>query len=323
MTEIVNGVLQFNEISKNSKGGTELIAQRMVDHIDHSLLNKFRIIHSRVRELDEPSKNILVLHDLPEDPESSKLANATYRKNFRKIVAVSDWQMQRYHEVLGIPMSEMVVIENAIVPFDDNKIEHKWEDQAQTIKLIYHTTPHRGLELLVPVFAKLVEDGFNIHLDVFSSFALYGWEQRDQQYEKLFDICKQHPKITYHGAVDNQTIRNALENAHIFGYPCIWPETSCLAAIEAMDSRTHIVHPNIAGLPHTVIAGTKYQYHEDYNTHANIFYSALRSVIRDLRNLDQSQYNAITQLNYMQARFKHNIEVFKRKWESLLQALSS
>jgi hypothetical protein len=38
----------------------------------------------------------------------------------------------------------------------------------ERIKLIYHTTPHRGLQILVPVFEKLCEWHDDIELDVFS-----------------------------------------------------------------------------------------------------------------------------------------------------------
>ena len=34
---------------------------------------------------------------------------------------------------------------------------------------------------------------------MFSSFEIYGWGHRDEQYEKVINTCKEHPKITYHG----------------------------------------------------------------------------------------------------------------------------
>jgi hypothetical protein len=63
---------------------------------------------------------------------------------------------------------------------------------------------------------KLAKKLENIILDVFSSFKLYGWEQRDEQYRDLFDkldmlILK---SISWHEA-DNDEIREYLEKQQI------------------------------------------------------------------------------------------------------------
>jgi len=279
MTEIVAGEYITNESSKNAMGGTELMAHRMIKYLDPELLKDFQIIHSRVRELRPDLKKILVCHDLHNDPEVGKLAEPEYRKNFDKIVFVSNWQAQMYNASLGIPYDEFVVIPNAIEPFEDVE-----KDFSGTIKLIYHTTPHRGLELLVPAFKELSKN-FDIHLDVFSSFKMYGWEQRDQPYEKLFDTIRSLPNATYHGYQPNDVIREKLKETHIFAYPCIWPETSCLAAIEALCAGNLMVHPNLAALPETCEHGTMmYQFNEDPNKHIRQFFVSLHGTLEAIKN---------------------------------------
>lgn len=276
MTEIINGELVLNELSKNSNGGTELMARRMVNSIDKELLSKFNIIHSRVRNLSNDKPNILVLHDLPNDPESAKLSDPEYRKNFAKFVFVSNWQLQYYNLTHGVPYSQSVVIKNAIEPIDipDDK------SYNGTVNMIYHTTPHRGLEILYPAFDAISkrcnEFGFDVHLDVYSSFAVYGWEERDKPYDQLFENLRNHDKITYHGFQSNDIVREALKKSHIFAYPSIWPETSCIAAIEALDAKNMVVAPNYAALPETLGEwGMMYQFNEDLNAHANIFTNTL------------------------------------------------
>lgn len=220
-----------NEISKNSKGGTELMREGLEKRLDPSLIEDFQIIPSRVRELDETKIRVLWLHDLPGDPESDHLRNGGHDK-FHQLVFVSNWQMQQYVAYYNIPWSKCIVIENAIVPIERELID-KPKDK---IKIIYHTTPHRGLELVVPVFEKLYETHDNIELDVYSSFKIYGWEQRDTQYAELFERCEKHPKINYHGTVPNEEVRKAVGSAHIFAYPSIWVETSCISLMEAMSA---------------------------------------------------------------------------------------
>ena len=55
----------------------------------------------------------------PEHPESQHLKEATSKDRFDKFVCVSDYQMNLYNLVLGVPYSRSIVIKNAIViPFE-------------------------------------------------------------------------------------------------------------------------------------------------------------------------------------------------------------
>jgi glycosyltransferase involved in cell wall biosynthesis len=268
-----------------------------------------------VREIDPDRIPILWLHDLPNDPESQHLKDPNLRKRFKKIVAVSDWQMQLYNVVLGLPYSESTVIKNGIYPIE---IERK--RFADTIKIIYHTTPHRGLELLVPVFEELCKHHDNIELDVFSSFSIYGWSERDKPYEQLFERCKTHPKINYHGAVSNEQIREELKKSHIFAYPSIWPETSCLAAIEAMSAMNYVVCPNYAALPETCSNfANMYQWTEDTNEHANRFYAVLDATINDIKNNGIHHNRLKFQKDYFDVMY--NWDMIAQKWEATLNGL--
>lgn len=264
-----------DELSANAKGGTEQMKNSLAEKLDPELLDKFQIICSRVRDIDPDLYKIYWLHDLPDDPESAHLKSGGWNK-FDKLVFVSNWQMQQYIGKFGIPWYKCRVIQNAIQPFEYQ--EKKFDDDI--IRLIYHTTPHRGLEILVPVFIKLCEEYDNLELDVYSSFEIYGWAQRDEPYQKLFDQCKVHPKINYHGYQPNKVIREALQKAHIFAYPSIWQETSCIALIEAMAAGCLCVHPNFAALYETAANfNLMYQWDSNPTDHAVMFYQHLDTAI--------------------------------------------
>ena len=62
-----------NEVDKNAKGGTELMKEELYKRLDKELLDKFQIIPSRVRDLEDDKYKVLWLHDLPMDPESQHL----------------------------------------------------------------------------------------------------------------------------------------------------------------------------------------------------------------------------------------------------------
>ena len=57
--------------------------------------------------------------------------------------------------------------------------------------------------------------------------------------------------MNYFGFMDNKKIIELLKNMHIFTHPSIWPETSCIAAIEAMAAGCEIVSTNLGALYET------------------------------------------------------------------------
>lgn len=293
-------------------GGTELMKYGLRDRLPKELLDEVQIIASRVRELDETKIRILWCHDLPGDPESAHLKDGGWNK-FHKIVFVSNWQMQAYINHYNIPWSKCVVLQNTIEPID---LVPKKDDK---IKLIYTSTPHRGLDILYAVFDKLCEKYDNIELDVFSSFKLYGWENRDAEFKDLFDALEKHPKINYHGSQPNEVVRQALTQSHIFAYPSTWVETSCLCLIEALSAGLICVHPNLGALYETAANWTfMYQWNEDKNEHAKMFYTILDAVIGDV-NSEAMTTRLIGQKGYIDAFY--NWEQRSKQWAALIRSL--
>jgi UDP-glucose:(glucosyl)LPS alpha-1,2-glucosyltransferase len=304
----------------DAKGGTEMMAERISAIVSElGLDDEVNIIHSRVRELSSNKKNILVLHDLWSDPEVAFLKDPAKRAKFEKLVFVSNQQFQTYHLALGIPYSEAHIMRNAIDPI--NPKEPK-PNPTERINLIYHTTPHRGLELLVPCFNELARiHGDLIHLDVYSSFNAYGWGHRDEPYEPLFDTIRNHPQMTYHGYQPNDVVRDALEKAHIFAYPNIWQETSCIAVMEAMSAGVDVVCPNHAALYETTAGFVNmYQYHEDPNQHAAVFINQLHNSIlycKEGAHLPRINHAK----NYVDNLYSWDYR--KHEWEHFLKGLTS
>ena len=291
---------ELNEISANSKGGTELMREGLVERLDPKLLEDFQIICSRVRKIEEDKIRVYWLHDLPEDPETNHLKGSASRDRFHKLVFCGNWQYNRYRDYLGIPHNDTgIVLETAITPIDVKDIVKSTEE----IRLVYTSTPQRGLELLVPVFIELCKKHDNIVLDVFSSFNIYGWSEADKPYEALFDICRNHPKINYHGNQPNAVVREALAKSHILAYPSIWMECNSRSVIEAMSAGLLCVHPNFAGLPDTAGGlNFMYQWDEDRTAHANRFFHSLNSAIETVNNQDLQNYLKLVKI-YADSRY--------------------
>jgi UDP-glucose:(glucosyl)LPS alpha-1,2-glucosyltransferase len=299
------------EMTKNAMGGTELQMTWLYKNVDKTLLSNFQIIPSRVGDLDNTKLRVLWCHDLAEDPANHHLADGGWEK-FHRIVFVSYTQRAKYLEVYGIPYSKTMVLQNAIEPIED----HTKPLVNDRFNIIYHTTPHRGLEILVPVVERLVEDFPNIHLDVYSSFGVYGWSERDKRYEALFDRIRNHDNMSYHGAKTNDEVRAALHNAHIFAYPSIWPETSCISLMEAMSAGCLCVHSNFGALPETAANWTwMYNHHEDPNRHAGTLHRMMKFAIENYASFDERLYG---QRTYADIFYSWNVR--KEQWTQFLES---
>lgn len=309
MSTIIDGELIQSEMTKKAKGGTEAMRDRLLKYVDPALLQGKAIHFSRVTQYSYDHKNILYCHDLAEDSANDHLHVESDK--FDMFVFVSAWQRDMFVRRFNLPYSKCKVVQNAVeVGYDTVK-----KPVEGPIRFIYHTTPHRGLELLLPVFATL-SNHYDIHLDVFSSFSIYGWDSRDEPYKELFKAIEDHPKMTYHGAKDNKTVLEYLEKAHVFLYPCTWVETSCIAMIEAIKSGVTVIHPDLGALPETASSKTfMYPYTEDVNEHAQMAANWAASVI------DQRLYHtgeiAVGQ-NVLPYNTIHN---FKNGWERVLSTL--
>jgi len=306
-----------DKMAPNAMGGTELMKYALASRMPEGLLDGFQIFISRVHEELDPNKIKVYWHqDLPWDPAATHLKETW--QQFDQFVFNSNWQMDMFNKYLGVPYSRSTVLENAIEPIEYKRKPSKEDD---IVRIIYHTTPHRGLELLVPVFEKLCEKHDNIQLDVYSSFKIYGWGERDAQYQELFERCKNHPKINYHGSVPNAQIREALQNADIFAYPSIWIESSCISLMEAMSARVLCVHPNYGALYDTCGGMTRiYGWDENANSHASKHFSVLEKAIEDVRSaahLDELEFVK----NYADIRFNWTRRA--AQWQTLLEKLKA
>jgi len=312
---INKAALDLNELNANAQGGTELMQSWLYERLPDDLKVAFQIISSRVRNLDANKPRLLWLHDLPNDPESKFLAKPENVDLFAKLIFVSQWQMQGYNSLLGVPQAKSALLRNAIDPIPESK------KPGGGVKLIYHTTPHRGLNILVPVFDSLCRIHDDIELDVYSSFKLYGWPEQDKPFETLFERCRTHPKIRYHGAVSNAEIRKALQEAHIFAYPSIWQETSCIAGIEALDAKCLMVCPDLAALPETTSGfAMMYPYTTDMNEHARRFAENVNAAINAVKaNSDDLQTRLTAQKQHFDTAYGWDMRI--QEWTALMRGL--
>jgi len=236
--------VSFND----SFGGSENQLRLLLKYLsDESFKNINLILNNANHDLIEKDKiNVLWMHHFIDQKEAQNLGSKDFVDKLDWIVFNSNWNFEKHIDYFKIPKDKTIVIKNAIEKIN---FEKKPKDK---ISLIYHTTPWRGLTLLLKVFKNLKLE--NVELNVCSSTIIYG-KKFDKilgkKYEDIFNECKNTKNINYFGFLENKKIIELLKKVHIFSHPSIWPETSCISAIESMAAGCEIVTTNLGALYET------------------------------------------------------------------------
>ena len=232
----------------DSRGGSENQFRSLLKYLpDESFKDINLILNNARHDLIEKDKiNILWMHHFVNQKEAENLGSKDFIDKLDWIVFNSNWNFEKYVYQFKIPENKSVVIKNAIEKIDFI------EKPKNKMSLIYHTTPWRGLVNLLKIFKNL--DIENVELNVCSSTIIYGKKFDSavgKTYEKVFDECKNTKNVNYIGFLDNKKIIELLKKMHIFTHPSIWPETSCIAAIESMAAGCEVVTTNLGALYET------------------------------------------------------------------------
>ena len=231
-----------------SFGGSENQFRLLLKYLPDEHFKDINLILNNANHdlLDKDKINVLWMHHFVNQKEARNLGSKDFINKIDYIVFNSNWNYEKHLYQFKVPESKSIVIKNAIETID---FAEKPKDK---INLVYHTTPWRGLVNLIKIFKNLNLE--NVELNVCSSTIIYGKKFDDnlgKNYKNLFDECKNTKNVNYFGFLENEKIINLLKKMHIFSYPSVWPETSCIAAIEAMAAGCEIVSTNLGALYET------------------------------------------------------------------------
>jgi len=231
----------------NPLGGEDIMLAKLAKHVNLEKYN-VNIINSKCRKefIDLDKRNVLWQH-VPADQQAVMgIKDKYFNRMIDAYVYVSHWQHEKFRYIHQIPLENAYVIKNAIDPIE---FVEKPKDK---IKLIYTSMPYRGLTILLDAFEALDRD--DVELDVYSSNTIYGKEYVEHvgdEYDALFERARNMKNVNYIGYVPHEDVIKALQQAHIFSYPCIFEETACLSMIEAGAAGCNLVTTNVGGLPET------------------------------------------------------------------------
>jgi UDP-glucose:(glucosyl)LPS alpha-1,2-glucosyltransferase len=297
-------------------GGTELQYALLHKYVDKKLLNNFQITTSVPEKipLAKDKINILWEQNSYDQPNIQPwMKDPSNHSKYDWYVFNSHWCAEKYRMFFKLPADKCTVIKNAIEHFPERKVYKK----GDPIKLIFHPTPWRGLNVMLGAM-QLIKNK-NVTLDVYSSTEVYGTsfkKANDKIYQPLYKQAKKLPNVNYIGYKPNEQIVKNITQYQIFAYPNIWEETSCISAIEAMAAGLHMVTTNYGALYETCSEWPVYvQYSDNYKRLAEAFAYAIDSLTSFLHE-DGCQNHLQSQANFYKKFY--NWQGRKEDWTNFL-----
>ncbi|MBZ0252212.1 MAG: glycosyltransferase, partial [Candidatus Methylomirabilis sp.] len=119
--------------------------------------------------------------------------------------------------------------------------------------LAYTSTPFRGLDLLLDALPDIRSAAPEATLRVFSGMRVYRQDPAEEaaRYGGLYRRCAATPGAAYEGPVAQPALAAALRETAVLAYPNTFPETSCIAVMEAMAAGCRVVTSDLGALGET------------------------------------------------------------------------
>jgi glycosyltransferase involved in cell wall biosynthesis len=199
-----------------------------------------------LRKLSPASCLVVWNHHAPDQPDIQPLARPEVLRELDLVVYLSEWQRAATERRLGVrPRS--AVVGNGVTPSFENMFTDVADlKSAKQWRAAYTSAPFRGLDVLVDVYRSLVSPPT---LDVFSSMRVYRGD--DTPFRALYADAQTNSAIRYHGSVPQTELASAMRRVSFFCYPCTFPETFCIAALEAMAAGAWVVSTHMGALAST------------------------------------------------------------------------
>ena len=305
----------------NPKGGTEILKEQLIAQLEPGSIDGINLIGSICHPslIQKDKKNVVWQHLSYDQPNVQYMRDRKYVDSIDYFIYVSHWQYNKFREHFQIPEYKSFIIKNATPKF-----EVKPKVMEGKIKLLYTSTPWRGLAILIKAIDILNKTRNDFELDIYSSTKIYGdaFEESEKgKFEALFDKCKGTDNVNFRGYGLNEQIRQALDDTHIYVYPSIFEETSCLSVIEAMSAGCHVVTTNYGALPETCGEfATMIEFDSSAQNLIERYADTLNSVLDNYKN-NLYKEDLELQIKYYEKYYSWNTRI--QEWNNFLNYVRS
>lgn len=178
-----------------------------------------------------------------DQPQVAALADPAVRSAVDAFVFVSQWQAAQYSKRFGIDPARTRVFRNGVAP------AMRPSNGARPLRCAYTSAPYRGLSALLDAWPRVRGAIPEAMLHVFSDMRPHGGAEG--AYASLYARARGLEGVVYRGSIPQPELAYELRAARVLAYPGLWPETSCIAVLEALASGCRVVTSTCGALPET------------------------------------------------------------------------
>jgi len=179
------------------------------------------------------------------------------RNAYDSFVLISEWQKSSYIKKFNLNPNKIVIFRNSIGEKFENLFDcHNsiLDTKHNPLTLAYTSTPFRGLELLLDIFPKIRSHHPDVKLKIFSSMKVYqvSSSEDEAEYGPMYELFRQMEGVEYIGSIPQDELAKELKKVAVLAYPNTFPETSCIAVMEAMASGCYVISSELGALSETM-----------------------------------------------------------------------
>lgn len=251
-------VVTFGRCEERVQGG--------VEYLDHGRFASFAATHhadafvvSRYAPLlDAPlraARRYLWVHDVCAIDAADAQGDRVRRHYPRldRVVCLSEWHREAFAAHHGVSPERIVVARNGV---DPERFARPVERRRH--RLIYSSSPDRGLDTLLAIFPRLRAELPDAELHVFYGFDNWdralSWRNRPEEraWRRAIETALDQPGVVYHGRVGQARLAEELLRSDLWLYPTRFTETYCITALEAQMAGVACVCSDLGALRSTV-----------------------------------------------------------------------
>ena len=242
--------------------------------------------------LDLPWKyklSILWVHDTHVGQPSTKLSSQLF--HFDRFFCLSAWHKLFFNQTYPfLHESSILQTRNGINTGRFSPALFK-EPPKEGNRLIYSSSPDRGLETLLKLMPAIRARVPDVKLHIYYGFANWrkmaesakrrDWLDLISKFEAMLDEGHRRGELVFHGRVNQAELAEAFLASKVWAYPTWFHETSCVTAMEAQAAGCVPVTTNLAALRETVKHGVLLNPPNDTETYARDFVDYVVNLLTD------------------------------------------
>lgn len=169
--------------------------------------------------------------------------------HYKAVLALSSFHEKYLSSIFGVPKDKIIVTRNGIDPE-----RFKLEDTAvkNPMKVVYASSPDRGLDRTLLVMDKVIEKCPKAKLHIYYGFDNMFKNGMGHEAKRLQGMVDERTYVVQHGNLTQKELARELASASVWLYPTNFMETFCITALEMLASRVYPVVRKWGALENTL-----------------------------------------------------------------------